>query len=106
MGKIYREEEKIEAKFCDALLRRWPTALTRKLNGYGHRDWPDRLVVLPRTPAFYIEFKKPGEELRPSQAYWIDLLRKLEAVVYTCTGTAEAVAACEREYEKSHVRCP
>lgn len=41
---------------------------TRKLNGTGYRDWPDRLIMVPGGVTLYFEFKRPGEELRPSQA--------------------------------------
>jgi hypothetical protein len=40
---------------------------SRKLNGTGYRDWPDRLIMVPGGITLFIEFKRPGEELRPSQ---------------------------------------
>lgn len=42
--------------------------MTRKLNGVGYRDWPDRLVMVPGGAIIFIEFKRPGEPLRESQA--------------------------------------
>lgn len=43
-------------------------AMVRKLNGFGFNHWPDRLVLMPRCPDLYIEFKKPGEKPTPMQA--------------------------------------
>lgn len=40
---------------------------TRKLNGTGYRSWPDRLILVPGGVTLFIEFKRPGEDLRPDQ---------------------------------------
>lgn len=41
--------------------------LVRKMNGLGYRDWPDRLVVTPEGLVLWVEFKRAGQDLRPSQ---------------------------------------
>ena len=41
--------------------------ITRKLNGMGNRDWPDRLILVPGGVTLFIEFKRPDEGLRPTQ---------------------------------------
>ena len=44
--------------------------LCRKLNGSGNRNWPDQLVLIPGGVKLLIEFKRPGEGLRPAQEDW------------------------------------
>lgn len=50
---------------------------TRKLNGAGFRDWPDRLVLAPRGVVMLIEFKRPGGRATPKQALLHEQLRAL-----------------------------
>jgi len=45
-------------------IERFPDALVLKLY---KRDWPDRLFLLPKGRAFFVEFKREGEKLRPGQ---------------------------------------
>lgn len=61
---------------------------SRKMNGLGFRDWPDRLFIPPvvrrrrQRSSFWVEFKKPGEVPTPSQATKIALLRARGEEVY------------------------
>lgn len=65
---------------------------SRKMNGLGFNSWPDRLFIprvdkhkkLRHTPmrAFWVEFKRPGEEPTPAQWRMIKDLRKRGEIVY------------------------
>lgn len=65
-----RKEGSIEES-CRVLAqdRGWTS---RKMNGLGFRDWPDRIFLPPVTSRrgrrFWAEFKRPGEEPTPAQA--------------------------------------
>ena len=48
--------------------------LTPKLEYVG-RSWPDRLFLGPMGEHFIVEFKRPGEKVRPQQQARIDMLR-------------------------------
>lgn len=39
----------------------------RKLRWIGRNGAPDRLVMLPNSPALWVELKAPGERCRPHQ---------------------------------------
>ncbi|CAB4143237.1 VRR-NUC domain containing protein [uncultured Caudovirales phage] len=81
-------ESKAEQKFVDkAKLLKWKV---RKLNGLGQRDWPDRLVVAPATVCF-VEFKRVGEDPRPTQEIMIEELRAQGADVGVFDDADEAV---------------
>ncbi len=56
---------------------------SRKLNGTGYRDWPDRLVLVPGGVSLFIEFKRPGETLRESQQNLHDEAAELGHTWYT-----------------------
>lgn len=62
---------------------------SRKMNGLGFRDWPDRLFIPPRPVkpmrrAFWVEFKRLGEEPTPAQGKRIEDLRRRGERVYVC----------------------
>lgn len=62
--------------------------LSRKMNGMGFRDWPDRLFIPTRGPGrrrpFWVEFKRMGEEPTPAQCLRIEDLRSRGERVYVC----------------------
>lgn len=96
-------EAAIEARAIQDIKARWPKALTRKMNGSGNRDWPDRLVILgDATPPFFIEFKRPGEKPRPSQQFFINLLREAGMLVFVVQSRDEAVERCQNVYDDCH----
>ena len=61
-----------------------------KLNLQGTRGWPDRLVLVPGGVPLFIEFKRPGEDLRALQRVRHDYLRSLEYDVETFDDAEEA----------------
>lgn len=71
---------------------------TRKLNGTGNRDWPDRLVVKPGTPLFFMEFKREGEKPRRSQIHFFCTLVRAGAAVFVCD-TFEQAALIYRDWQ-------
>jgi hypothetical protein len=68
---------------------------TRKLNGMGANDWPDRLVMVPGRPGKFItiEFKRPGGKLSSGQADWhTDAVSMgFAATTYVCFSWEEAL---------------
>lgn len=72
---------------------------TRKLNGGGQRDWPDQLVVVQGGGMLLIEFKREGEDLRPTQAAFHDDLRLMGLYIFT-TDSWEAALA----HVRAHIR--
>lgn len=78
-----RRESSIEQSCVDAAHRDgWKS---RKMNGLGFRDWPDRLFLPPRgalhATRFWVEFKKVGETSTDSQTIMQkDLRRRGETV--------------------------
>lgn len=58
-------ERTIEQNFVQAM--KVLGVKTKKLNGLGDRDWPDRLVLGPYGYFCLIEFKRPGGKLTPRQ---------------------------------------
>lgn len=95
-------ERHIEQRFLHALKERWPTADQRKMNGYGNRSWPDRMILLPKVPAFFIEFKRPGEGPSPGQEQKIKELRALGKRVYICDDSEQAMVFCEAEVARAN----
>lgn len=67
-------EKKVEKDVVD-----WARAqgiICLKLNLIGSTGWPDRLFLAPGGRFCFVEFKRPGEELRRNQPQRIHLLRK------------------------------
>ena len=72
----------------EAALERWCVArarargwLSRKMNGLGFRDWPDRLFVRPPGPSgfrrpIWVEFKRAGGRPTDAQAHLHAELRR------------------------------
>lgn len=72
MRKRAEKESSIEGRVV-----RWAVSqgiMHRKMDGLGHKGWPDHLFLLPNGIAAFIEFKRPGEEPTPLQYKY---LRKL-----------------------------
>lgn len=46
------------------------------------RNWPDRACFMPEGHCFFVETKRPGEDMRPSQKAAAKQLRKLGFTVY------------------------
>lgn len=79
----------------------------RKMNGTGHRSWPDRVFTPPRKdpplkgyvkfvgvkpvvrPLVFVEFKRPGEDPTPQQADNHQELRARGQLVYVCRSLEE-----------------
>lgn len=58
----------------------------------GRKGVPDRVVFLPGKPTFFVELKRPGEDLDVTQKRVHRRLKALGAVVYT-VDSPEAVDA-------------
>ena len=92
-GVLAPKESAEENKFVRACRERgWRT---RKLNGEGQRDWPDRLVCLPCSLTALIEFKRRGKGPNAGQADKHAELRALGHVVLVCDTAQEALRHCE-----------
>ena len=49
----------------------------RKVNWLGRRGAPDRIVMLPRAQAIWVELKAPGKRPEPHQAREHDRMRAM-----------------------------
>ena len=64
-------EAKVERKVCDDALKKLGVPSFK----WGVDGWPDRIFLIPGGRPFFIEFKAPGEEPNPRQAFRIKCLR-------------------------------
>jgi len=55
----------------------------------GARGWPDRILLCPQAKAVFMEFKRPGEDLRPYQKF-------VKATLQSLGFTVEKVDSVER----------
>lgn len=62
--------------------------------------FPDRICFGKGGKVVFIEFKRPGEELRPGQQVIQQKLKALGFAVYTCTSAKQALKILAEEYEK------
>lgn len=70
--------------------------VSRKMNGLGFNAWPDRLFIPPvkkkkndKRSAFWVEFKRLGEEPTEAQSKMINDLRMRGQRVYVCHSVNE-----------------
>lgn len=96
VDKIMKLESSIERSFVN-----YVTKLGYKTIKVKKFGWPDRTVILHNGYHFYIEFKRPGEELRPMQVHVNDILSRTGAHVYTCDSFKKAVNTFKYELEMS-----
>lgn len=73
-------EKKIENKLKDRVKKIDGMAL--KFTSPGMAGMPDRLVLLPKGKAFFVELKAPGQDLRPIQIKRKEQLEDLGFKVY------------------------
>lgn len=73
-----------ESTIEDYADRRWKAlgGINRKATWQGRTGAPDRVFFMLGCDIFFIEFKAPGEKLRPDQEAEIAKLRKAGATVY------------------------
>ena len=72
-----------------------------KLDPTGVKGIPDRLVLLPNRPAFFLELKRPvGGRLDAAQIVWHEQLRARGFRVYVAP-TKDAVDAALEEVRRS-----
>lgn len=70
----------------------------RKLNGEGHRGWPDQLIVAPYGEVYFIEFKRPKKYKNPNDglsANQKEIIAKLRANNAKVLVTDSAIQALE-----------
>ena len=73
-------EKNIEKYLTDEVKKRG--GLSLKYHSGGESGYPDRIVILPGRPAFWVELKSKGERPRPLQQHRIEELRALGQKVY------------------------
>ena len=84
-GKQKRQLEKeLEAKLCEKLESLGAMAL--KFVSPGKAGVPDRLVLIPYGHIAFVELKRPGEKLRPLQAYTIQKIKARGFPVFIIDG--------------------
>lgn len=82
-------ERDIEKKAVEYFRRRGCVCL--KLNLIGSTGWPDRLILAPGGRLAFVEFKRPGEQLRRNQPQRVALLRTLGFYVGVFDSVDEAI---------------
>jgi len=83
-------ESAIERRFVNEIVKLG--CRTRKLNGFGARDWPDRLVLGPRGDFALVELKRLGKQATDRQATLHAALARLGHDVRTFDSWRTAVA--------------
>jgi hypothetical protein len=73
-------ESKIEKAYCQEVKKRG--GITIKMVSPSMIGLPDRMIILPKVPIYFIEFKRPGEKPRKIQQVIIRKLRELGVIVY------------------------
>jgi hypothetical protein len=74
--------------------------LTRKMNGLGNRSWPDQQFFTFGGVAFFMEFKREGEDPTPKQAECHKRLRALGHRVYVIRDKVEAKLVIDAEWAR------
>ena len=83
-------ESSIERRFVSKMKALGILAIKLKL--MGNRGLPDRMLLLPGGRVIFIEFKRPGEDLRPLQKHVHKKLLGLNHEVKTFDDANEAAA--------------
>jgi hypothetical protein len=65
------DEAKIERRVCERAFNELGVDNFK----WGVDGWPDRVYLMPGGRPFLIEFKRPGESLRPRQEFRIECLK-------------------------------
>lgn len=91
-----RSEASIEKSACDRAFRTLGVR-SIKLNGPGRRGNPDRLFYWRGRGLAFIEFKRPGEESTPLQAYTQKQIADCGFPVYECDSVEGALEVLRRE---------
>jgi hypothetical protein len=85
---LARRESSIENAIADYARNR--KLLSVKLNVMGSVGWPDRAYFF-RGRTLFIEFKRPGEKLRPAQEYIIEKLEIAGFEVHVIDNVPQAI---------------
>jgi hypothetical protein len=94
VNKWYQREANIERNFVQKL-----AIPCLKLSVAGQAGWPDRCVLMPGGKPLIIEFKRPGEKLKPIQEMRRETLKDLGYEIETFTSTKEALDAVQSHYK-------
>lgn len=70
--------------------------LNFKLFGKHETGIPDRVFLIPGGRPLFIEFKRAGEDPRPKQDWWHDILRQLGYQVEVHDNADEALKSIEK----------
>lgn len=86
-------ERSVEKPVVEYFRRRGCVCL--KLNLIGSTGWPDRLILAPGGRLAFVEFKRPGEQLRRNQPQRVQLLRNLGFYVGVFDNVEESIRELE-----------
>jgi hypothetical protein len=90
-------ESKIEQKVCHHMLLKLGIPNTK----WGVDGWPDRIFFIPPAKTVFVEYKAPGGQLMPRQAYRIKCLRTWGFKVFIHDDAAESIRDLTREVESA-----
>ena len=89
------KETYIESTFCEWVECHEGWHALKLLKRVG---WPDRLIIGPGATAYFIEFKRPGEEPELIQEFIHDILKKLGFEIYVCEAIEQAKEIFRRNF--------
>jgi hypothetical protein len=82
------ETEKEIEKTCCKILQDHGCLTPKWINPFD-TGWPDRIIVPPNKPVFFIEFKRPNGRLSKKQIYKIQQLRSQGPIVAVISSIEE-----------------
>lgn len=101
MSSEPRLERYEEAEFLRLIKKHKLPVKTRKMNGLGCRDWPDRLIIGPYQFTLWIEFKrKERGKVSPGQAILFKELQDMYHVVYIFDDGKEAFQFLQQKLDE------
>ena len=95
------KESEIEKKVSDYVKSQG--GLCYKFTSPARRAVPDRIVILPNIPIFFIEFKATGEWATPAQVREHTRLRKRGVNVYVVDDVNDGIAVVDWEVSRERL---
>jgi hypothetical protein len=92
VSRIVDDEITLERTVCRRMLEEYGVS-NIKINTMSNTGYPDRLFFIPGGKPLLVEFKAPGEELKPKQAHIHRNLKRLGYNVQVHDNEAEAIKA-------------
>lgn len=96
-------EKDVESAGCNEVVKL--DGIAYKFTSPQRRSVPDRMMVLPFTPVFFVEYKKPGGKTTAGQDREIQRLRDRGHTVYVIDNIEDAKSSIQEHYKKYCLLC-